>query len=196
LTAIKAGGFQTPLNPATMITRRLFMRVALLLMVLALAGCATPRAPGVYTVTAPFDASQAQQMLSAGTGTVKGRALFAQSGGGVVTCAGNEASLVPATAYAAERMKALYLSDERGSNLFGARVRAPTFAPDPADYHRLMRKTRCDAQGYFSFDNVAEGDFFVTTTAWSQVGSSPQGGNLMKRVHVQPNATIEFVLSP
>jgi hypothetical protein len=172
------------------------MRFVPLLMVLALAGCATPRAPGVYTVTAPFDASQAEQMLGAGTGTVKGRALFRESGGGVVTCAGNEASLVPATAYAAERMKALYLSEERGSNLFGPRVRAPMFAPDPADYHRLMRKTRCDAQGYFSFDNVAEGDYFVTTTAWSQAGSSLQGGNLMKRVRVQPNATIEFVLSP
>jgi hypothetical protein len=44
------------------------------------------------------------------------------------------------------------------------------FVPDVAEYTSLVRVTRCDAQGNFAFDKVADGEFYVQNTS-ALVGS-------------------------
>ena len=53
----------------------------------------------------------------------------------------------------------------------------------------------CNAQGFFKFENVADGEYFVTTDiSWGQYGS--EGGWLMRPVRVSGGETVEIVLAP
>jgi hypothetical protein len=160
----------------------------------ALTACAIPGASvPPYSVQAPFDATVARAMLSDGPNTIKGNAFMRQQGGGVVTCAGQVVYLVPATAYAAERVQALYGNVERGVNAGRRNFR---FSPEPADYLSLVRTSRCDSQGNFVFERVADGDFFVNTLVSWQVGNAAQGGQLMHRAAVKAGQTVSLVMSP
>jgi hypothetical protein len=160
------------------------------LLTLAIAGCAAPLP--VASITASFDRAQAEQLMRAGPNTIKGSALMRQRGGGVVTCAGTAVQLVPATEYAKERIKAIYASDQRGI-AYAARFRLPSAPPG---YIANTRTTMCDAQGYFVFDQVANGEFFVTTLVRWVAGNDAQGGYLMARVAPADGATVNVVLAP
>ena len=160
---------------------------------LALAGCATMApAPVVYHVQAKFDQDQATRLVQDGKNTVKGSAFMRQRGGGVVTCAGNSVFLIPATAYAVERFQFLYGTTTSGTN---AHRKQFQFVPDPPGYMSTVKATKCDAQGAFIFEGVADGEFFVQTTVAWQVGSSLQGGNLMQRVRVEGGKATSLILS-
>lgn len=158
----------------------------------ALAGCVA--AGKVVTVSSTFDALEAERLLQPGRNAIKGSALIRQNGGGVVTCAGNKVELVPATQYAIERVKIIYRNGDRGyasPNMFSDR-------PAPADqqYMKMTRQTICDAQGFFQFEKVADGEFFVFSTIAWQVGNVTQGGHLMQRVSVRDGSTAKIVLAP
>lgn len=166
-------------------------------LVAALSACATTRQ---VQMTTAFDAGQAQAMLTRGTTIVRGSALIRQQGGGVVTCAGTEVALTPATAYATERMHIIY-----GSVLQGYRsAAAPNWINPPgvpastdARYEQFSRKTLCNAQGEFEFADVAPGSFYITTTVAWRVGYNVQGGYLMKRVDLTAQSpVVNVVLTP
>jgi len=72
------------------------------------AGCLPPIEPTEVSLQSSFDANAAQELLRKGNNTIRGNALVRQAGGGVVTCAGAEVLLIPATAHATERMLAEY----------------------------------------------------------------------------------------
>lgn len=154
-----------------------------------LTGCAAQ----TVLVQASFDADQAAALVKPGVNIVSGSALIRQNGGGVVTCAGLPILLVPKTAYASERIKAIYGNTQRGHN---PAYRAIQFEPDVQSYGRLQRETLCDAQGNFSFNDVADGSFYVIANITWNVGGSIQGGGLMQAVTVSGGASQEVVLSP
>jgi hypothetical protein len=174
------------------------MKKLLLILMTVLAGCA---APPLVKINAPFDAKQASIINQVGNNTISGSALVRQAGGGTVTCAGSEVSLTPVTAYASERIMYLYKNTEKGYN---NSVRG-NFDPDLPEYITLTKKTICNAQGFFTFKNIADGQYFVVTQIrwetseyYPSVGriSSPQGGYLMRKVTVQGGVTEEIVLAP
>ena len=157
----------------------------------AMYGCATTPPIPVVKINAEFDSLEAAKVLTHGNNTIKGSALWRQSGGGVVTCAGGQVGLVPATAYAIERIEHLY-----GNSTAGALVKQLEFEPDPVDFKVFVRSVQCDAQGYFSFTRVPDGDYFaITSVSWA-VANRMQGGPLMERVSVAGGDTKEIVLSP
>ncbi len=178
--------------------------VILLFVSLILASCVIP--PNVTTnfirdrnISSMFDRDKAMKLLEDGSNTVKGSSLLRQRGGGVVTCAGNSVLLIPETPYARERMVALYRNTVKGytgyNSDYGRVVRRIRFKPDLPEYYRLMKETTCDAQGYFKFNNVADGNFFVTTSILWEVSSITQGGILMYYVRVSGGETKEIVLA-
>jgi hypothetical protein len=105
-----------------------------------------------------------------------------QRGGGVVTCAGQEVALVPATRYASERMRATYGST--GPRAAVLPTYTISFTPDEPEFRVLARRTRCDAQGFFAFDHLRPGSYFVTTRVSWTVANRQQGQLLMVRVDV------------
>lgn len=173
----------------------MFRAAAMALSTASLVGCAGVPGPVVtlpaVTIAAPFDRDQAAAGLARGTNTITGNAFMRQQGGGVVTCAGFEVSLVPATRYATQRFQILYGNDQAGSNP-GRNIR---FDPDPPEYYTLARMTKCDAQGNFRFDEVADGDYLAQTSVGWMVAGRRQGGNLFQRVHVSGGRTERLVLT-
>ena len=141
-----------------------------------------------------FDKEEAEQAMKPGKNKIIGNAFVRQMGGGVVTCAGNEVGFVPVTKYSNERLLAIYGNTGEGFvDTYNARN--VSFTPDEHDYHVLRKKTTCDAQGNFEFENIADGEYFVITSAVWYVGSNPQGGGLMKRVYVNGGETKKIVMS-
>ena len=109
-----------------------------------LSGCVPPK----FRPTALFDTEKANLLLADGQNSIRGSALMRQIGGGVVTCAGREVRLVPATSYADEWMQALYGGGEHGYNpAFGGKAFTLTDDYDVQQYLQLTKKTICDAQG-------------------------------------------------
>jgi hypothetical protein len=158
---------------------------------LLISGCAATKPIAIYT---PFDSKQAESMLVEGKNTIRGSALMRQNNGATVTCAGNEVNLTPATLYALERMLVIYGSAEKGVRLA---IGAPKLEDANPRYLSLSKKTVCDAQGFFRFQNVGDGDFFVTTTvAWRTNPYFIEGGSLMQRVEIKGGKEVEIVLAP
>lgn len=162
-------------------------------LALALAGCAAPKPAAPSIELPPFNEGQARALMQAGNNSVKGSAVIRQNGGGAVTCAGAPVYLVPLTDYARTRFQTLYGNDERGFR--------PAYMPpsklDPQQvslYQLYMHVSRCDAQGFFAFKNVADGEFVVATAVVWMNGK--QGGTLMQRVRLSEGRTVEVVLSP
>lgn len=168
------------------------MRLAILAAVLLLAGCATaPSQP--ITIYAQFDAAEAAAMMAPGKNTITGSALIRQQGGGIVTCAGNPVLLIPATTYARERMAAIY-----GSGSIARVGSGKTFTPDPPLYTTTSRQTMCNAQGFFKFEDVADGQFFLVTRILWTAGryNTQQGGFVMGRATVSGSRTVEVTMTP
>jgi hypothetical protein len=161
-------------------------------IILAITGCALPQVPTI-PISAIFDVAAAKAQLVDGTNTIRGSGFMRQKGGGVVTCAGQPVYLVPATSYATERVRLLYGSTEKGVNSGSRNYR---FNPDPPEYRSLTKTSRCDSQGSFVFERVADGDFYINTLVFWQVGSSAQGGQLMQRVTVTGGQSVSLVVAP
>lgn len=164
--------------------------LAMTVAVACLAGCATNRA---VTLTAPFDAAAAKAQLADGSNSIKGSALIRQVGGGVVTCAGGSVFLMPATAMANEW--ATYVYGNPNGGYFNASGLGMQFEGGQEMY-AATKQTTCNAQGAFSFDRVADGEFLVFTRITWLVGYAQQGGSIMRRVKLAGGQATEVVLSP
>lgn len=115
-----------------------------------------------------------------------------QRGGGVVTCAGQEVALIPVSEYAERRMSVLYGNTNSGV----APMRNIVFDPNPPAYWQTVQRTKCDSQGNFSFEGVADGSYFVALQIRWMAGQSTEGGNLMQRYEVRGGQTINKVMAP
>ena len=88
-------------------------------------------------------------------------------------------------------MTALYDNDDSGYNpaLNGRRLDEPVnFWAESA------RETTCDAQGRFKFENLKDGEYYVSSQIVLLVQSFPEGGVLMQKVSVKGGETKEIVL--
>lgn len=161
-----------------------------------LLGCAGsgPQQWPIREITEPYDLDEAQRLIQErGSNRVIGNAFMRQKGGGVVTCAGQDVYLLPATPYTTRRIQHLYGNDTAGAN---HERRAYRFVPDPQGYFTTARLSKCNSQGNFTFERVMDGTFYLTTLVSWQVGYATQGGYLMHRVTVMGGQTAEAILSP
>ncbi len=171
------------------------MKLATLMTVaaasLSLTACATMPA---FQPTTTFDPAAVAWFTQPGSNTLKGSALLRQQGGGVVTCAGTKVELLPADDYATERFTYTYGARDGGYNygLFGRNAGAS----DPRyGAGNLVKTTTCDPQGFFTFSNLPDGEYYVWTSVQWTVGYSSQGGYLAKRVTLKGGQLVEVVLT-
>lgn len=121
--------------------------------ILILSAC-VERAPA----TVSFSVAEAAFIKKPGTGVITGHAFRTKPSGVVVNGAGEVVRLLPATAYTRERFRNLY-----GTRKYVAHRAYPRDDnPDPA-YAEYTRTTKAEANGRFVFENVAPGEYFVTT---------------------------------
>ena len=168
--------------------------VILAALLATLSGCVTP--PQKITIKEEFNVVEAKSLLAEGKNSVHGSSLIRQRGGGVVTCAGNEVILTPATSYATERMLVIYGSADRGYNpaMGGKNI---VFENQHALYGFMTKKALCDAQGFFKFENLADGSFYVVSQViWESGRAGYEGGFIMQKVTVKGGESKEIILAP
>jgi hypothetical protein len=169
-------------------------RVCVAIAVVLTSSCAAPLPPAQMTL--PFNASDVSWSRAAGTGTVEGRAAISTAGNVPETCAGGEAQLLPAGAYAAEMMRIVFGSDVRGFAPLSS-ARYPTNVA--ADFSSTVRRIGCDPEGRFRFDGVPAGRWYVfSNVIFRGAGgeAAPQGGALMQRIDVAAGARANVLLTP
>lgn len=166
-------------------------RIFVAAVVIAFAGCAVPRPP--VRIQSPFNAEETAGLMRPGPNTIAGSALIRQQGGAVVTCAGAPVLLYPATDYAKERQYATF-----GSGHFINPYQRRQVEPDPPEFSTLTRSTTCNAQGFFKFDNVADGEFILLTRIIWTAGRYhlEEGGFVLGRAIVRGGQTTDVTLTP
>lgn len=151
----------------------------------ALAACA-PSQP-----TVQFDPAEVSAYVDRGTASITGTA-FVRMGNKTVTCAGDTVFLAPATDFTRE---------------VDARIK--TFAPksailqlkpryDDPSLVNAFRRTICDAEGNFAYDQIAAGQWYILTRvlARPEDPSTPNGASFLRQfVSVQPGETARPVLT-
>lgn len=167
----------------------------IILSVIALSVAACQPIAKKVNLTSTFKADEAASILEEGDNTITGNAFLRQNGGGVVTCAGYEADLIPATDYALERINIIYGNAQKGyASVAPYQVKAYDFGDTPSEYSEYKRKTLCDSSGHFKFTNVPDGDYVLTASVIWKV-QSQQGGHLMQRVAVSGGETKDLIVT-
>ena len=167
-------------------------RLIVLFLAVVLSACAAPRPE--FQLKSSFDKKQAVKVINAlGSGRISGKAYLSKPDGTRATCAGSEVILIPATNYAAERMQALYKSKRAGFNA----TRKFNFVPDESDFHDLIVRSKCDANGEFFFDRLGGGAFYVVTIVrWAEsTFGKRHGGSLMQRVVLKKGQKKKVVMT-
>ena len=131
-----------------------------------------------------FDYSEHRPYLEPGENSIKGQGFLRQSGGRVVTCAGSEVIMMPATSFFREVTTHL----RAGNNPQIAGKVDPAFKP-------MIKQSQCDAQGNFFFTKIPNGAWFVFTQVKWTVGNTRQGGTLMREVTLSNNQAVNLLLT-
>lgn len=124
--------------------------------------------PTLVHLPVPFDAKEAQSLLRPGTNQISGTIKFEPDKGHVlaypdtfVTCEGQDVILIPYTDYAREWALKYYGKPVTDiAYKLTHRAKAQTFDNYDA-FMASTRKTQCDENGNFQFNDVANGNFFV-----------------------------------
>lgn len=161
---------------------------------LLLSGCVSAVAP--QTVSIPFNPAEVAWFDGPGDNSIHGSAVLRTVGGDAKTCAGLDANIVPDSAYARARFLLMYRRLDRG--LLAADSGFKFASTDPR-YETSSRTTRCDPQGFFVFDHLPDGTYFVTAkVVWGvpqPYFTSWQGGYLMQRVTIAGGTAKSIVLA-
>jgi len=163
-------------------------------------GCASDLKPMTIKLNSNFDQKEAHKLLEEGNNSIHGKAHIMQQDGSIVTCAGNPVKLIPATAYAQERISYLYgwevdkfIPVYRDLTKIAKSV---AFVPDAPAYQEFLKVTVCNPQGYFSFSQLADGEFYVHTAVMLGNEESSKGLVMIQRVKVSGGETQEIALTP
>lgn len=161
-----------------------------LVSVLALAACRSGSPPDIR-----FDAEEAAFSRKLGKTTIKGEAFLPDEGGDVNVryAAGEIIKLIPVTSYARARNDYTFQGEK-----FVRAINIPNLEAD-ADYLAHTRKTKADARGHFTFENVAPGTYFLTTQViWKPKKSFfSEGGLIYDEVTItgEEMKPVEVILS-
>jgi len=171
--------------------KKSFVILNLITIGLLYVGCA--QRP-VVNMTTTFDLVQTRQLNEKeGNNTILGNSFLRQNGGGVVTCAGSTVYLIPKTPYSSEIMSSIYGNTENGYDpVYSIGVSIPNI---PAEYSILMKKSICDSQGNFIFNNIGDGEYFINTKVTWVVGQAIQGGDLIQKIKVLHGETKKVILT-
>ncbi|MDI3259493.1 MAG: hypothetical protein QJR02_07330 [Sinobacteraceae bacterium] len=173
--------------------RRTFVTAASALAVSLSAGCLTHSIRSIAPDQA-FDPQAAQALLAPGNANVSGEAFLRQAGGAIVTCAGGDVALIPATPY----FSALLDNAFEGADFYEVYSSASPLPPIAlADHPEAQRHATCDSQGRFQFRGLAGGDYYLVTKIVWCCGpyTSAQGGWLRKRITVGPAETAHVIVT-
>ena len=139
------------------------------------------------TIKSTFDPAEAAFIHKQGSGSVTAQAFLRRNDGMVVYAAGSDVRLIPKTKYSEERINALY----RGSK-YNTFIPSP---PMPPGFESATRVTKADGEGRFSFNGLADGDYYVVTSVQWMAGDLTQGGALMETASIKGGNTLNLIMT-
>lgn len=159
------------------------MKPAALVLGLTLALTACEQfGPQETALARPMAPSEIEWARKTGANSVSGSARI-KAGDASHSCAGQSANLIPDSAYARARMTAIFGNATGGMR--AASLGAQKFDRDDPLYVSTLRTTRCDPSGSFSFSQVPDGVWYVTSSVKWQGASQVEGGSMMRRVELR-----------
>ncbi len=185
-----------------------FMSVAAMIVLVACSSGAPVR------ISVPFEEGKARAMLKSGDNQVSGRVMVGLSSGTIVTCAGNVVSLVPVTAYAREWARHFYELDTGRYGTLNQAFRmdsreSPVKFVGADAFYAATRTTRCDEDGDFNFENVANGEFLVVAkTRWlgkdhdyydfmyGVNDAQEEDGSVMEKIRLKGHDSVDLQWAP
>ena len=141
-----------------------------------------------------YDRDQVAWSFSDGTGKVEGDGFLPRRDGMLVKCSGQQVNLIPLSDYAIERITNIYGNPNGGYNTAGYGSRRV----DEADstYWNDTRKTVCDVDGKFVFNNLPSGEYYVVTRViWRVSDYVNEGGVISRRIKVKEGETVKVSLT-
>jgi hypothetical protein len=162
-------------------------RHAVAILALSLSACATVKlTPPTWDVRAPEkEAAEYAPFLKTGSGTISGQAFLTQRGGGVVTAAGQEVLIDPATPTAIEWWH------KAGTQFDFRDLMHPS-----QNFQNARKRVIADASGKFSLGGLPVGRYFVRTIlTWDVPYHGIQGGLLGELVEVKEGQTTNLILN-
>jgi hypothetical protein len=163
--------------------------LVLVACVVMMAGCVAAKQS--LTLSIPYDRETAQKQMSPGKNTIIGSAMLKTRGGDVKTCAGEAVAIFPYIPYTVSvfyqthggGFRPIYSGDVDKTNL-------------DHDFLTYRKKSICNPQGGFKFENLADGSYYVLTrVVWEAPEAGYQGGELVERVDVSGGETKEIVIT-
>jgi hypothetical protein len=149
--------------------------------------------PGRATAGPPvFRAADFGWAQAPGRNGVVGRLAYRQ-GPTRFSCSGAGVVMTPETPWSRARMAALYGSTER-SMVAADEVRARTPRAPAGDAGPFVKRTTCDASDRFSFTGLADGAWYVITTARPVGQPQAESVAIMRRVVTRGGRTITLEL--
>lgn len=133
-------------------------------------GCALLASCGPKARVTTFDPAEYAPYREKGTGVVAGQAFVRTAGGRVVTAAGREVYLYPATKDAEEWYQRSVIGEEQLEAMQEPGAREAVTS--------TRRKTLADADGRFTFEGLPAGDYYVTSLITWEVPVGYYGGGV------------------
>jgi len=159
--------------------------LAVLLVACQTSGSSSP----VYETNAAFNPEEAGFIHVQGTGRIKGSA-YLETPNGRKPAARSQVTLVPATAYARERVRLIYGGKKMAS------AKSVRFQGADRRYHAFTRSTVADAEGNFTFKGIGPGEYFVTTAVvWAPGGGETERTSLIEQVSLGDGESAEVTLN-
>lgn len=151
-------------------------------LVAALAGCGLRRVENVQT---PYVASEYLPYAQPGTARIAGGVAERVLAGQVMTCAGRDVMLTPATSYGRAAIDILKAGKRPGAGASG-------------DSRALMdsttKRSSCDAQGKFAFDRLAAGTWILLVSL-SAPDDDWETGAMIREITVAAGETVTVALT-
>lgn len=136
---------------------------------------------------ASFDPQSAAFINHSGRAKVSGQAFFRLNSGKLFRATGTDVFLIPRTTYADERIAALY----GGGKSLRSSVRVPDADPR---YKQYMRTTVATSGGSFSFDHVADGEYYIVAMLHIPSESMFIQFPILERVTVRGGESVRLVM--
>lgn len=153
------------------------MKMHAVLAALLLCGCMQRTVP-VYGDTGDTDSARYRE---AGTASIIGQGLMREQGGGVVTCAGSTALLLPDLPPTHQGLNAMYSGYD------------PNWSGEK--WANGRRSTTCDTQGNFEFNQLPAANWYVLVTVVWEVAGVSQRGTLAAPAATQAGQQLRVLLT-
>ena len=153
----------------------------ILLAVVFLCGCSAFKARELV----PFSEGEFNIFNGTGKAVIEGQGFARTRGGEVRYAAGSDVFLVPATSHTRD-----WINSGQWYTYFGSRI---TLGFDPRT-HRYVKRSVCDGEGRFTFEDLVPGPYFVVTKVVWYAGDSEQFVPLHAQGVAREDRTTKVVL--